>query len=110
MLPGEPLIHKLFQNAILTGTILFILSSCTVVRNYQPDKPFVYKTNINLIGNFTNEEKKDIVSGLRDQLDDSLLARTLDKLAWKTLKNPPVYDSTNADKSIIFMRALLRSR
>ena len=25
------------------------------------------------------------------------------------MKNPPVYDSTNADKSVIFMRALLTS-
>lgn len=109
MLAGTSFTQNKFQNAIVAGLILFILGSCTVVKEYQPGKPFVYKTNINLIGNFTNEEEKDIVSGLRDQLDDSLQARALDKLAWKVLKRPPVYDSTNADKSIIFMRALMKS-
>src|SRR5688572_12011124 len=109
MSPGKPLTHKLFQNAILAGLIVIILGSCTIVKKYQPGKPFVFRTNINLIGNFSNEEKKDLVSGLRDQFDDSIRARALDKLAWKVLKNPPVYDSTNADKSIIFMRALLKS-
>ena len=84
-------------------------ASCTIVKNYQPGKPFVYKTNINLIGNFSNDEKDALISGLEDQLDDSMQVRKLDKLLWAVMKSPPVYDSINADKSIIFMRALLTS-
>ncbi|MBC7947235.1 MAG: BamA/TamA family outer membrane protein [Chitinophagaceae bacterium] len=83
--------------------------SCTIVKQYQPDKPFVYKTNINLIGNFSTKEKEGIIEGLNGQLDDSMRARKLDKLLWSVMKHPPIYDSTNADKSIIFMRALLVS-
>lgn len=95
--------------ASIAGSLLLLFASCTVVKKYQPDKPFVYKTKINLIGNFTNEEKANLENGLEGQLDDSLHARRLDKLIWKVLKHPPLYDSTNADKSLIFMRALLIS-
>jgi outer membrane protein assembly factor BamA len=35
--------------------------------------------------------------------------RKLDKLLWSVMKSPAVYDSSSADKSIIFMEALLRS-
>ncbi|MEO5563466.1 MAG: BamA/TamA family outer membrane protein, partial [Chitinophagaceae bacterium] len=93
----------------MAGLFIAAFASCTIVKNYQPGKPFVYQTNINLIGNFTNQEKKELVSNLRQQLDDSMQARRLEKLAWQVLKKPPLFDSSNADKSIIFMKALLRS-
>jgi outer membrane protein insertion porin family len=95
--------------ASIPGLLILLFASCTIVKKYPVNKPFVYKTNINLIGNFSNEEKANLTDGLKGQLDDSLRARRLDKLAWKVLKHPPVYDSTNADKSLIFMKALLIS-
>jgi len=85
-------------------------SSCKIpiiVKKYPVQKPFVYETNINLIGNFSNEEGQILLSGLKTQLDDSMRPRKLDKLLWSVMKHPPVYDSANADKSIIFMKALL---
>lgn len=109
MLSGKPLFYYISVKAIVAVSIIVVLASCTIVKKYQPGKPFVYKTNINLIGNFSNEEKEVLVSGLEDQLDDSMQVRKLDKLLWSVMKNPPVYDSSNADKSIIFMQALLRS-
>ena len=109
MLSGKPLFYNISVKAIVAVSIIVVLASCTIVKKYQPGKPFVYKTNINLIGNFSNEEKEVLVSGLEDQLDDSMQVRKLDKLLWSVMKNPPVYDSSNADKSIIFMQALLRS-
>lgn len=95
---------------ILYLGMLLWANSCTIVREYQPGKAFVYKTNINLIGKFSNDEKEQLVSGLKGQLDDSMRARRLDKLFYSVLKHPPLYDSTSADKSIIFMRALLVSQ
>ncbi len=109
MLSGKPLFYRNSCKAIVAVSIIVALASCTIVKKYQPGKPFVYKTNINLIGNFSNEEKEGLVSGLEDQLDDSMQVRKLDKLLWSVMKSPPVYDSSNADKSIIFMQALLRS-
>lgn len=110
MLSGHSLTHNNYLKAVVAGLIAVAFVSCTVVKKYQPDKPYVYRTNINLIGNFSNEEKKALKGGLEEQLDDSMQVRKIEKLFWSVLKTPPVYDSTNADKSLIFMRALLRSQ
>jgi outer membrane protein assembly factor BamA len=110
MLSGKPTTHINLVKVILAGCLLAFFASCTVVKHYPTDKPFVYKTNINLIGSFSKIEKQALTASLEDQLDDSMQARKLDKLLWSTLKNPPVYDSINADNSIIFMRALLNSQ
>jgi outer membrane protein insertion porin family len=109
MLSGKPLNYKTYLKAIAAGILLVAFHSCKVVKEYPEGKPFVYKTNIKLTGNFSKEEKKNLVNGLEEQLDDSLEVRWLQKLVWQVLKKPPVYDSSNADKSIIFMRGLLKS-
>jgi len=110
MSSGKSSFYSLSINAFVAVSLIIAFASCTIVKNYQPGKPFVYKTNINLIGNFSNDEKDALVSGLEGQLDDSMQVRKLDKLLWSVMKKPPVFDSTNADKSIIFMRALLTSQ
>jgi outer membrane protein insertion porin family len=88
-------------------SIFFV--SCTV-KNYPANKPFVYETNINLQDNFSIDEKKQLTAGLEQQLHDSLRVRWVKKfLVAQVLKNPAVYDSTYADKSIIFMKGFLNS-
>ncbi|MBM3417121.1 MAG: hypothetical protein FJY20_11955 [Bacteroidetes bacterium] len=93
----------------------FLLHSCGVVpKNYPANKPFVFKYNVEVQGNFTPEEKNQLKSRLANQLDDSIRVRAARKLLYKgfnrpVLENPPVYESANADKSVIFMRALLIS-
>ena len=57
MFPGRPLTHTYRNKAIIAGLIIAVFASCTVVKDYQPGKPYVYQTNINLIGNFSNKEK-----------------------------------------------------
>jgi outer membrane protein assembly factor BamA len=110
MSPGQPSSNLYLLKTILAGWFMVTVVSCTFVKKYQANKPFVYETNINLIGNFTNVEKANLTSGLKNQLDDSVRARKIDKLLFSVMKNPPVYDSTSADKSIIFMRAFLNSQ
>ncbi len=91
--------------------LIMVFAGCGVIpKDYPPYEPFVYKTNIKLEGNFSTEEKNELESKLSTQLDDSIRVRTLDKLFWSVLQNPPVYDSSNADRSILFMRALLNSQ
>jgi outer membrane protein insertion porin family len=109
MLHGKQALYRTSSWATI-ASLLMLFASCSVIpKNYPADKPFVYKTNIKLEGNFTTEEKNELVSKLSTQLDDSIRVRTVDKLLWSTLNNPPVYDSSNADRSIIYMRALLNS-
>ncbi len=103
----------LFLITRLTGIAVIIMvlaSSCaTIVKNYPKGKPFVYETNITVNGNFSNEERETLESRLKGQLDDSMRSRSVSKLLWSVMKNPPAYDSSNAGKSMVFMKALLTS-
>lgn len=96
--------------AFLAGIFILLLASCGVVpKNYPRLKPFVYEYKINLEGNFSNEERNDLKEKLENQLDDSIHARTIPQLYRQLLKKPPVYDASNADRSVNFMKALLNS-
>lgn len=112
---GQPPLYRTILKAIAACYIIFFLASCGVVpKNYPRNKPFVYEYNINVEGNFTNEEKATLQSRLRNQLDDSIRVRTARKFIYHginrpVLNKPPLYDEDNADKSVIFMRALLNS-
>lgn len=100
---------RTFQ-AIFAGSILLLIMSCGVVpKNYPKNKPFVYEYKINLEGNFNNDLRNDLVSKLENQLDDSIRVRTISQLYRQVLKKPPAYDPANADRSVIFMRALLNA-
>jgi outer membrane protein insertion porin family len=93
----------------LISFVVFCLSvsSCTVIRKYQPDKPFVYKNNINLtINDVSADERKIILSRLNTQLEDSSRARVVDKFfIISEITRPPVFDTTWAGKSADNMQA-----
>jgi outer membrane protein insertion porin family len=89
---------------------LFFFSSCRSIRNYPPNKPFVYETNVNLQGNFSKNERKTLTEQLYTQLHDSVKPRWANKFIFiRQLKKPPAYDSVNADRSLVYMRGLLNS-
>jgi outer membrane protein insertion porin family len=107
-----------FKNILLFAAFVSFLASCSVVRDYPGGKPFVYETKINVHGDMKTETRKELVSKLGQQLHDSIAVRYVEKLIgwdqgpklfYSVLKNPPVYDSINSDKSVGFMRALLHS-
>ena len=94
--------------------VLFLASCGVVPRNYPRNTPFVFKYNVDVQGNFTPDEKAELEDRLENQLDDSIRVRTVHRLFYQginrpVLDRPPVYDSNNAEKSIVFMRALLNS-
>ncbi len=109
MLSGPPFSYSTFRNVIIAGSCLLVAASCTIVKNYPPNQPFVYKTNINITGNIASDTADLIASRLKGQLDDSLRARSVSKVLWSVMKNPPVYDTVNAEKSVDYMKASLRS-
>jgi outer membrane protein insertion porin family len=100
-----------YWKIIVPAVVLISLSSCipTFIKKYPKNKPFVYKTNINLSGNLSKTEKSNLLSQLKVQLEDSIQAIAREKLLWKVIKKPPVFDTANAVKSIAFMRSLLHS-
>ena len=110
MLPGHPSFYSIFRNCIIAGLCLLLAASCsTIVKSYPANKPFVYKTNINITGNITSDTAAEIASRLKGQLDDSMRARSVSKVFWSVMKKPPVYDASSAEKSVTYMKALLSS-
>lgn len=109
MQPGRPFSLTTIRNFSIAAACIFTIASCTIVKNYPANRPFVYQTNINITGNITSDTAEMIASRLRGQLDDSMRSRAISKVIWKVMKNPPRYDSNNAEKSMLYMKALLKS-
>lgn len=115
MIFKKPSLIKILVEGLLVSICFFWMTSCGVVpKNYPKNKPFVYEYNINVEGNLSVEEKNRLESGLKNQLDDSIRVRTARKFIYKgfnrpVLDKPPVYNSANADKSVVYMRSLLTS-
>ena len=106
---------SLVRPAFVPAIILFTLFSCRIPKDFQPGKPFVYKTTIKIEGNIKGNQKQDLITRLENQLDDSLQAKTTTAFDWpwkghtiyKKLANPPLFDSASLERSITFMYALL---
>src|SRR5215203_3596433 len=98
------------------SALLILAVSCTIPKKYQANKPFVYKTNINIQDNeISGARKAELVTGLENQLDDSLKVRTVmavgftPSIIYNRLSKPPVFDSANIGRSKTFMSALLNA-
>ena len=110
MFKGRVYVYSTFRNSIIAGLCLLLIASCsTIVKSYPANKPFVYKTNINITGNISSDTAAMIASRLKGQLDDSMRARSVSKVLWSVMKKPPVYLNENAEKSRVYMKALLGS-
>ena len=100
------------------GYSLFLLAvSCTVPKRYQPYKPFVFQSTVNVEDKtLRSDAKKELKDKLLNQLDDSLKVRTVLAIRWQPpffynrLAKPPVFDTLNVGRSKIFMNALLASQ
>ena len=95
---------------ITAWVVVLLFASCATVRNYQPNKPFVFDNKVLLDGNFPKDEKKRLTNDLMNYWDDSLKAPKLQKLfLWSTIKNPPAFDSTNIGRTKKYMNSYLNS-
>lgn len=73
-----------------------------------PTQPFVFKTNINIPGNV--REKQQLTERLQNQLDDSLKTRVISYAGVvKHIVRPPVFDTLNIGRSVVFIKSLLNS-
>ncbi len=81
--------------------ISLILSSCTIPRKYQKNKPFLFKTSIELKGGSFNSDDKNIaIQRLYDQLEDSAKVTGNDFLFFfHYINSPAVYDTFYTYKS-----------
>lgn len=89
---------------------LMLTQSCVVPRKYQPHKPFVFETKINVKGNTGSIDRIELRDRLENQLDDSLKVRARSVAGIrKVLMKPAVFDTLNIGRSKIFMTSLLNS-
>ncbi len=101
---------------IVVCGLLITLNSCsflqwTVVRNYPPNKPFVYDNKITVKGNVSKDEKIQLTEELGKYWDDSLQVRKVQQFYFKyKIKNPPLFDSNNIVRSVNLMNAYLNSK
>ena len=104
---------KTYRNANLYLLVLAIIliSSCTVVKNFPKNKPFLYNNKIVIKSNINKDEKTRLVNELNNYWDDSMRVRKVAKLGlFSIIKNPPIYDSANLTRSIKFMDNYLKSQ
>ena len=72
-----------------------VLSSCTVPKQYQQNKPFLFSNTIEVTGgNFSKDQRNSLKQKLYSQLDDSAKVVVRDFLFLRhVIVKPPAYDS-----------------
>lgn len=92
------------------------LASCSEerrisVKNYPKNTAFIYSNKVILNGVDSKDERKRLTAELDNYWDDSVKARKEQRvLFWYRIKNPPVFDSVNMQRSKNFMNAYLNSQ
>ena len=95
---------------LLTALSIMLVASCTVVKNY-PNKPFVFKSKINVTGDASKDEKNRLQTELLNYWDDSLKVNSILQFGVRTvIKNPTVFDSSSINRSIAFMNSFLTAQ
>ncbi|MFM2146081.1 MAG: hypothetical protein RL732_917, partial [Bacteroidota bacterium] len=104
--------YRFHRNAyhLLLGLLLTSLPSCVIFQKYPANKPFAYKTRIDLYGDLPKPDKQEMIAKLEAQLDDSLRSRVVSYAGlWKVVRKPPLFDTSNISRSRTFMLGLLQS-
>ncbi|MBN8789190.1 MAG: BamA/TamA family outer membrane protein [Terrimonas sp.] len=90
--------------------ILLLFSSCTIVRKYKSNKPFVFANEIAFTGKDIPPDKKELKARLETQIEDSVKPQF--KSSWfirSVLNKPPVFDSNYVKQSVLNMTNLLHN-
>lgn len=93
--------------------ILFNLfcTSCTVVKDFPKEKPFVFDNEINITHNIPKDERKRLINDLVNYWDDSLYARKVQQFWVRfVLKKPPVFDTMNLMRTKLLMTGYLNAQ
>lgn len=90
---------------------IILLASCTTVKNYPKNTPFVFSNKIILNGDTSKDEKKRLEIELYNYWDDSLRVNPILQFGIHTIiKSPPVFDTVAISRSILFMNSFLQSQ
>lgn len=93
--------------------LLTVYPSCTVVKQYPKDKPFLFENTVNIKGGVPKDKKPDYIADLMTQLEDSAKVNENTELPWpkapwvipvNVIKRPPVFDSVAVLQSTVNIR------
>ena len=116
-----PLIKKHFNSYLLftLGLCLSVISSCTVVKKYPKNTPFIFENTVNINGEIAKDMKADLKSELEKQIEDSAAVFANSKIPWPkapwiipvpVIQKPSVFDSVDVIQSTVNMRNLMVSK
>lgn len=99
---------KLTDGLKLLLFISCIITSCTIPRKYQKNKPFIFKNSIEIKGDVKPLDKKGFKQRLATQYNDSAKVVTKDILfLLHIMKRPPAFDTIYAYNTAGNMKATL---
>jgi outer membrane protein insertion porin family len=99
--------------------LLTFYPSCTVVKQYPKEKPFLFENTVNIKGDVPKDKKPDYIADLMTQLEDSAKVIENNELPWpkapwvipvNVIKRPPVFDSVASVQSTVNMRNYMVSK
>ena len=98
-------------NLYLLALAIILISSCTSVKHFPKNKPFVYNNKIVIKSAIKSDEKKRLLLNLNNYWDDSMQIRKKSSIGFfgdyliyfKTIDPPAVYNANNLVRSIKFM-------
>lgn len=101
--------------------VIFFFASCTVVKDYPANTPFIFKNKVTLVGDVSKDEQRRLEAELYNYFDDSLKPQRVSQVGvflnprpisfYRVLvKNPPKFDSAAVNTSIEFMESFLQSQ
>lgn len=113
------MINNRGRNTILLVFVLaaipFLFSSCffmeAKVKKYRKDVPFVYSNTVELTGDsLPAQQHAALKSRIKEQLDDSMVVRVLDRAIFQgVIKNPPAFDTNSLNRSIRNIEVLMNN-
>lgn len=101
------------------GVCLSVISSCTIVKKYPKNTPFVFENTVNIKGDIEKVKKADLKTDLEKQIEDSARVLANSKLPWPkapwiipvpVISEPFVFDTLHVKQSTVNMQNLMISR
>jgi outer membrane protein insertion porin family len=90
---------------------LVLVASCTTVKNYPKNKPFVFRNKITLTGDVNKDEKKRLEAELPNYWDDSIKVKSETRFGVRTIiRDPHPLDSADITRTIGFMQSYLHAQ
>jgi outer membrane protein assembly factor BamA len=96
-----------------------VISSCTVVKKYPKNTPFIFENTVNINGEIAKDMRADLKSELEKQIEDSAAVFANSKIPWPkapwiipvpVIEKPSAFDSVHVIQSTVNMRNLMVSK